>query len=74
MKPEIRTLRRPGVTLGVYNPNFGGPEVASSQHDFYKVNSVIYLTYFLYNFYEVERVLFSSLCLSTFIKSTKFCC
>ena len=42
-----------------------------SQHNFYKVNPIIYLTYFSYNYYEVERVSFSILCLSTFIKSKK---
>ena len=52
---------------------YGDPEVTFSQHDFYKVDPVICLTYFLYNFYEVERVFFSIVCLSTFIKSKVFC-
>ena len=44
-----------------------------SQHDFYNVNPIIYAIYFLYNFYVGEQVLFSILCLSTYIKSTEFC-
>ena len=44
-----------------------------SQSDFYKVNEIGYLTYFSY-FYKVKRVLFPSLCCSTFVKSNdEFC-
>ena len=42
-----------------------------SQHDFSKVDPIIYLTYFLYNFNEVERVLLSIQCLSDFYKVEK---
>ena len=42
-----------------------------SQSDFYKVNEIGYLTYFSY-FYKVKRVLYSSLCCSTFENRTSF--
>ena len=46
--------------------------VTFSQHHFYEVNQVRYLTYFSY-FYKVEEVLFSKFCCSTFIKLNEFC-
>ena len=59
-----------------------------SQSDYYKVNEIGYLTYFsyfcksntsfvfkplLFDFCKVERVLCSSFCFSTFLKSNEFC-
>ena len=39
-----------------------------SQSDFYKVNEIVFKP-LLFDFSKVERVLYSSLCCSTFVKS-----
>ena len=62
-----------GIGVKFFANIYGGPEVTFSQHDFYKVNPIIYLTYLSYNFNEVERVLLSIQCLwvSVFYKVEK---
>ena len=51
---------------------YGGPEVTFSHCDFYKVNEIVFKP-FLFDFSKVERVLCSSLCCSTLVKSNEFC-
>ena len=51
---------------------YGGPEVTFSQSDFYKVNEIVFKP-LLFDFGKVERVLCSSRCCSTLVKSKEFC-